>query len=193
MKPLFPEDSEERKTYPVYSGFLRYFPAAVAAVAHHSYLGNEKHNPGQSLHWDRAKSGDEADALCRHLMESEVAGYEHELVGMAWRAMADLQKYLESKGAPIAPAARNADGASLHEFLGELAADSQMLAALPPNLRDAVLLQSGVGDMSAAVEAQAAAAFAGRVHASDTSKEVGHVPRHPMAAEADRLKPGDGL
>lgn len=184
MKPLFPEDSEERKTYPVYSGFLRYFPAAVAAVAHHSYLGNEKHNPGQPLHWDRAKSGDEKDALCRHLMESEVAGYEHELVGMAWRAMADLQKYLESKGAPMAPAARNADDVSLHAFMSELAADSQMLAALPPNLRDAMRRQSGAGDVP----------LAGRVHASGTSKDIGQVSRHPMAAEADRIsKPGDRL
>lgn len=155
MTPLFPEDSDERKTYPVYSGFLRYFPAAVAAVAHHSYLGNEKHNPGQPLHWDRAKSGDEQDALCRHLMESEVAGYEHELVGMAWRAMADLQKYLESKGAPIAPAARNA--VPLGRIPG---ANQPMREDLPPNLAAAILRDAGIGDVP---------------------------PRHPMAAEADRL------
>ena len=105
---LFPEDSEARKEYPVYSGFLRYFPAAVAKVAHHSFKGNLKHNPGQPLHHDRAKSGDELDALCRHLMEHEIPGLEGELVAMAWRAMSALQKYCESKGAPIAPAARNA-------------------------------------------------------------------------------------
>ena len=98
---LFPEDSAARKEYPVYSGFLQYFPAAVAAIAHHSYKGNEKHNPGQSLHHDRAKSGDEPDALLRHLMEAD-------LVGMAWRAMSHLQKHLEANGATIAPAARNA-------------------------------------------------------------------------------------
>lgn len=101
MNGLFPEDSAERKTYPVYSGLLAYFPAALAAVAHHSYIGNEKHNPGQALHHDRAKSGDEADALVRHLMESDY-------VGMAWRALALLQKHCEANGAPIAPAARNA-------------------------------------------------------------------------------------
>ena len=96
---LFPEDSEARKTYPVFSGLIQYFPSALAAVAHHSYLGNEKHNPGQPLHWARGKSGDEADALLRHLMERDY-------VGMAWRALALLQKHLEANGAPIAPGAR---------------------------------------------------------------------------------------
>lgn len=101
MNGLFPEDSEARKTYPVFSGFVQYFPAAMAAVAHHSWLGNEKHNPGLPLQWDRSKSGDEADADLRHLMEGD-------LVGHAWRAMAMLQKHLESQGYPIAPAATNA-------------------------------------------------------------------------------------
>jgi hypothetical protein len=100
VSALFPEDSAERKTFPIYSGLLQYFPSALAAVANHSYNGNEKHNPGQELHHDRAKSGDEPDALVRHLMEGD-------LVGMAWRALAMLQKHLEAKGAPVAPGARN--------------------------------------------------------------------------------------
>lgn len=98
---LFPDDSAARKEYPVYSGLLMYFPSALAAISRHSFLGNQKHNPGQPLHHDRAKSDDEADALMRHLMEADY-------VGMAWRALSLLQKHLESKGAPIAPAARNA-------------------------------------------------------------------------------------
>jgi hypothetical protein len=97
---LLPEDSAARKTYPMFSGLVQYFPAALAAVAHHSYTGNEKHNPGQPLHHDRAKSGDEADALLRHLMEGDY-------VGTAWRALSLLQKDLEAKGAPLAPGARN--------------------------------------------------------------------------------------
>lgn len=101
---LFPEDSAERKTFPVYSGLLQYFPSALAAVANHSFKGNAKHNPNLPLHHDRAKSGDEADALVRHLMEGD-------LVGMAWRALAMLQKKLEANGAPVAPAARNAEPA----------------------------------------------------------------------------------
>jgi len=101
MSSLFPEDSAERKTYPVFSGFIQYFPSAIAALAHHSFVSNEKHNPGLPLHHDRAKSADEADALMRHLMEGD-------LIGNAWRAMALLQKHREANGAPIAPAARNA-------------------------------------------------------------------------------------
>ena len=101
MSGLFPDDSDARKTYPVYSGLLAYFPAALAAIAHHSYVGNAKHNPGQPLFWDRSKSSDEADALLRHLMEGDY-------VGMAWRALALLQKHLEADGAPLAPGSRNA-------------------------------------------------------------------------------------
>ncbi len=99
MTTLLPEDSAARKTYPVFSGLVQYFPAALAAVAHHSYIGNAKHNPGQPLHHDRAKSSDEADALLRHLMEGDY-------VGTAWRALSLLQKHLESNGAPLAPGAR---------------------------------------------------------------------------------------
>jgi len=95
---MLPTDSDERKTYPLYSGLFAYFPAALAAIAHHSYVNNEKHNPGEPLYWNRAKSADEADALLRHLMEGDY-------VGTAWRALALLQKHLEAGGAPLAPGA----------------------------------------------------------------------------------------
>jgi len=98
---IFPTDSAGRKTYPIFSGLVQYFPSALAEVARHSYIGNEKHNPGAPLHWDRAKSQDEADALLRHLIEGDY-------VGVAWRALALLQKHLEANGAPVAPGARNA-------------------------------------------------------------------------------------
>lgn len=99
MSGPFPEDSAARKTYPLYSGVLQYFPAALAAVAHHSYLGNEKHNPGQPLHWARGKSDDHLDAAARHLAEGD-------LVGLAWRALAALQLDCETKGASVSPGAR---------------------------------------------------------------------------------------
>lgn len=99
--PIFPSDSAERKKYPLYSGLLAYFPSALAAVANRSYDGNIQHKNGDELFWDRAKSGDEADALMRHLAEGDY-------VGVAWRALALLQKDQEKKGAPIAPSARNA-------------------------------------------------------------------------------------
>lgn len=94
-----PEDSAERKTYPLSSGLLDYFPAALAAVAHHSHKGNEKHNPGQPLHWSRGKSADHLDAAVRHIMERD-------LEGAAWRILAALQMQLESEGAPVAIGAR---------------------------------------------------------------------------------------
>lgn len=99
MNGPLPEDSAERKTYPMHSGLLAYFPAALAEVAHHSYLGNEKHNPGQALHWARGKSDDHEDAAARHLTEGD-------LVGAAWRILAALQLRCEANGAPMAPGAR---------------------------------------------------------------------------------------
>jgi len=101
MTGPFPEDSAERKMYPAHAVIAGYFPAALAAVAHHSYLGNEKHNPGESLHWARGKSDDHLDAAMRHLIEGD-------LVGAAWRVLAALQLQREAEGAPVAPLARNA-------------------------------------------------------------------------------------
>lgn len=88
MSNLFSEDSAERKKFQVYTGFIKYFPDAIAAVARHSVENNEKHSPGTPVHWNRAKSSDELDALMRHIMEEE-------WVAVAWRAMAHLQKQIE--------------------------------------------------------------------------------------------------
>lgn len=99
-----PTDSDERKRYPLYRGLMAYFPAALAAVAHHSYKGNEKHNPGLPMQHARGKSSDHEDCILRHLMEGD---YE----GVAWRALALLQEKLEAEGAPVAPGATFPDGA----------------------------------------------------------------------------------
>lgn len=91
-----------RKQCPVYSGFLKYFPDAVREVAKVSFIGNEQHNPGTPLHWDRNKSQDEPDALMRHLLDHasgtpvDTDGQLH-LAKVAWRAMALLQKEIESR------------------------------------------------------------------------------------------------
>lgn len=98
MSGPFPDDSAERKTYPVYSGVFQYFPAALARVARHSFIGNAKHNPGQPLHHARGKSDDHLDAAGRHLIEGD-------LVGAAWRILAALQLQCEAEGAPLAPGA----------------------------------------------------------------------------------------
>lgn len=102
---------KDRKQYPVYSGVLGYFPAAIAEVAHVSYVGNEQHNPGESLHWNRSKSTDQGDTALRHIMDHEnntldTDGCYH-LAKAAWRILARLQIYLEEeKGVPKAPLAR---------------------------------------------------------------------------------------
>lgn len=96
-----PSEAAARKAVPIYSGVLRYFPDALAAVAELSRIGNEQHNPGQPLHWDRSKSTDELDALTRHLIEAGTVdsdGVRHS-AKLAWRALANLQKELEAVGA----------------------------------------------------------------------------------------------
>lgn len=98
-RPLLPHDSAERKTIPLYSVLFGYFPDAMVALAKHSYESNEKHNPGEDLHWSRGKSDDHADAAMRHLVEGD-----H--VGLLWRAAALLQLELEAKGHAVAPLAR---------------------------------------------------------------------------------------
>lgn len=94
-----PTEAALRKEIPLASGFLDYFPDAAVAVAQLSMKGNEQHNPGKPLHWDRSKSGDEADALVRHLLQRgtvDTDGVLHD-VKVAWRAMAMLQKTLERR------------------------------------------------------------------------------------------------
>lgn len=91
--------SEDRKKHPMATGLLDYFPDALAMVAHISWKGNEKHNPGQPLHWARSKSTDQPDCMVRHLVEryelDEVQA-EHS-ASLVWRALADLQLHMEKK------------------------------------------------------------------------------------------------
>lgn len=103
-RTVLPTDSKERKKYPIASGVLDYFPAALAEIAKVSYSGNEQHNPGEPLHWARGKSADHADTIIRHFMERggiDIDGMRHS-AKMAWRALALLQLELEAEGAPIA-------------------------------------------------------------------------------------------
>jgi hypothetical protein len=91
------EVAKARKDTPIYSGVLRYFPRALAEIARVSKIGNDQHNPGKPLHWDRSKSGDELDALTRHLIDAgtlDTDGTRHS-AKVAWRALANLEKELE--------------------------------------------------------------------------------------------------
>lgn len=92
-----PTDPQARKDVPLASGCLDYFPDALAAVAATSLQGSRQHHPDEPLHWDRSKSGDEADALLRHLVQRgtlDTDGIRHS-AKVAWRALALLQKEIE--------------------------------------------------------------------------------------------------
>lgn len=124
-----PDDAQARKHIPLATGFVDYFPSAIVAVAALSAKGNDQHNPGAALHWDRSKSGDEADALFRHFLQRGTVDSDGVLhsTKVAWRALAMLQKELEAAGAPIAPGASNVPKAQPFPMppgvtLGEIAA-----------------------------------------------------------------------
>jgi len=102
-----PNVAAERKALPIASGVLAYFPDALAEVARVSRIGNEQHHPGEPLHWDKSKSTDEADALVRHLLDRgtfDTDGTRHS-AKVAWRALALLQRELDSEAAGNAAAA----------------------------------------------------------------------------------------
>lgn len=114
-----PTDSAERKNYPMLSGCLKYFPAAIAGVAKVSKYGNDKHNPGEQLHHARGKSTDHGDCIIRHLTDTEdlLAALSrgqnvthdqilHEVNQLTWRVLAYSQELHEKFGAPLAPGAK---------------------------------------------------------------------------------------
>lgn len=127
MNLTLPTDSAERKDVPLLSGFMNYFPAAMAWIARISLKGDRKHNPenkGPPFH-SRGKSADHGDCIVRHTMDIEDLkvklrrmsdmGMEspfvqevllEEAAYRAWRACAELQELCEKyDGAPLAPAA----------------------------------------------------------------------------------------
>jgi len=126
MKLTLPTDSDERKNVPVFTGCLKYAPAALAGVARHSKAGNDKHNPGEPMYHARGKSNDHGDCIVRHVMDlaDMLAALEREcdadrraLVesllteanALSWRALMWSQELHEMYGgAPLAPGARAA-------------------------------------------------------------------------------------
>lgn len=106
--PIPVTDSTTRKATPIWSGVLRYFPDALAAVARLSKAGNDKHNPGEPLHWSRDKSNDHGDCLVRHQLTPDMIDPETgelHATAVAWRALAQLQ-LLEEARVLKPPAAR---------------------------------------------------------------------------------------
>lgn len=107
-RTALPTDATARKAVPLMRGFLDYFPAACAEVAHVSKVGNDQHNPGEEMHHARGKSTDHADCIVRHLVDrgtKDVDGLRHS-AKVAWRALALLQEELEAAGAPLARGAK---------------------------------------------------------------------------------------
>jgi hypothetical protein len=80
----------------VHSIMVRYAEAWLD-VAALSRVGSDQHNPGKPLFWDRSKSGDELDALARHLVQAgtlDTDGVRHS-TKVCWRALANLEKAIE--------------------------------------------------------------------------------------------------
>ena len=96
---ILPTDPKERKSIPITSGVLDYFPLAIAEVAKASYAGNQQHHEGSALHWDKSKSTDHSDCISRHLIDRgkvDSDGIKHS-AKLAWRALALLQIELENE------------------------------------------------------------------------------------------------
>jgi len=95
------KDAKWRKERPLYSGCIAYFPDALMEVAYVSYIGNQQHNPGQPLHWAKEKSADHLDAEARHLANHSKNPVDSDgalhLAKNAWRALAELQTYLDNQ------------------------------------------------------------------------------------------------
>ena len=106
--PLFWRATDaERKKMPVTEGVLHYFPDAMAAMAFVSWLGNDKHNPGEPLHWSQNKSSDHLNCIGRHLAQAgtlDVDGVPHSW-RLLWRAAANVQMEMQALGAPLPPRA----------------------------------------------------------------------------------------
>lgn len=110
LEMMLPADSASRKGLPMCTGVLDYFPLAIAAIARLSKKGNDKHNPGQPLHWSRDKSADHADCILKHLTDRGTIdpdnGELHD-VSLAWRALANLELAEEQRlGKPVARGSR---------------------------------------------------------------------------------------
>jgi hypothetical protein len=94
-------EKERRKNTPIYGGVVKYFPLALAEVARCSMAGQKQHAPNEPLQWHREKSGDELDALMRHLTDHSENPMDNDgqlhLAKVAWRSLAALQKHLEGE------------------------------------------------------------------------------------------------
>lgn len=107
-------EAQLRKMQPVGTIIREYFPDALRAVSAVSWVGNEKHNPGQHLHWARGKSDDHVDCDARHFIDAAKGdGWDTtelpdgrafavlHAAQHAWRALAQLQLEIEKNGGEV--------------------------------------------------------------------------------------------
>lgn len=90
--------TEDRKSYPLATGLLDYFPDALLEVAHVSFVATQQHHPGEPMHWDRSKSPDHDDCAMRHFKDRgklDTDGERH-TAKAAWRILARLQLEIEA-------------------------------------------------------------------------------------------------
>lgn len=143
--------SDERKATPVYSGVVRYFPRALQAVAQLSKAGNDKHNPGEPLHWSRHKSNDHLDCIMRHIIDAGTVDPEDGMlhdVKIAWRALANLELALEACESIGAAGRRLADQLGLDAPVSAVVVNADDLSA-----RDIETLGTFSNDHDAIAEA----------------------------------------
>jgi hypothetical protein len=82
-----PNESKARYQYPVMSGCLAYFPAALAGVAKHSYIGGAKYNDGALVHL-RYISTEHLDCIGRHVLDLQ------DLIAAMKRGETEVETYV---------------------------------------------------------------------------------------------------
>ena len=96
---ILPEDGR-REDYPLWSGCMAYFPAALLAVSKWSKIGGAKYN-NDELRWVREVSTDHENKILRHLLDVRQLdddGFPADAAALAWRSLALLQTILEEQG-----------------------------------------------------------------------------------------------
>jgi hypothetical protein len=97
-----PTTDADRKALPVWTGCLMYFPDVWAEVAKVSRIGNDQHNPGEPLHWERTKSTDHMNTAIRHMLDHGAGNLfdtngEYHIAKAIWRLCAELQTTIEKQ------------------------------------------------------------------------------------------------
>lgn len=123
-KKFDPQASAARKRMPLFDGCMMYFPDALLAVSAFSLKANDKHNPGEPLHWSKHKSTDHANCVGRHLVDMgpdwdaiDPEFGEMHAVALAWRSLAVLQIVIEAKRA----------GLSVRKYIDRLKAEAEQV------------------------------------------------------------------